>query len=1150
MVESSNIKKGLCLFTIVFFLGLLASTWTAVNNNATNKQEVGILNGSPRPSLVSAAFSTVVDISDDALLSKNPAIATDSKNNVHVVWSDGQYGTTAEKSSIYYKMYNYSTATWGSIQNISLNNDLNIVPDIAVDKNDNVHVVWSGRQYQTDNDIYYCNKTFAGLWGPIINVTSTSEGPMAEMNSRIAVNDNGNIQVIWDDQSGSPVVIKGRVAPAGNWGLAPASVTINSNGADNIRGASFDLAADKNYFHLIYAILSTPNRIYYLNSSDGNLQDDGSDAVLFHSAPTAFQPNIFVTNNTGGWVKIYTAWSSNIDGAMEILSKNATDNSFFGAVVNVTGGLPDTYWLPKIAVDSTGLMFVLYAEIKPPGNYRLCLTNSSAFGSCTYVQDPSHDIVNVVLANPTLAIDSNGSLHFAWEDDQAIGTYSGSANTDIFYRMYDRYPPHVSITSPGDSALLGKYTSISGTTSPDTHYVNVSYQVNGETTWNYINGTENDTTNFRDGWSVDWYSTVAYPIITIRANATDFNGASDEDFIYSVTIDAIDPVSITLLNIVDTYGNNFGSGDSNFTGTITITFSTADDATGTGVEDVTLYDGSTLLSEYGSNDTNNQLIFNTGDGVYSNLKLRATDRAGNYLETVTAFGDIRIDHTAPDAMFKVPLVPYTKFRGTFWIQVNGSNGDMGGDWNHVDFDVSPNGSSWAYLGTNTTANAIAVGADNIGYAFDTSSIFEDEEYWLRATVFDNAGLSKIIVTQIHVDNNKPDFKIDVDWTNINPVYDFTDDDYGQEVGIEITINVLCDNDTVSVVFYNKTSKSAPFNFILLTNTSGQQYSADKKIFSAVWNTFYSPVLTVFVKVVVTDDVGNSNSTDEFDDPRYLQNDPGGHGFMLVLQHNVPSAATGVTATLAANKTAIIIEWTPAPDPYGRNAGYLVFRIYYSPSLSWLNLLNPTELANYTDFLFSVGKNISKLESPTANQTTDYDLAPGTYFYLVVTYNMFGTVADINNVPAATVPGEQPARAADTRFDTFLMLVVLALAVLWAIIPIIGYSATRKIAKRDLIDFTMDVNVIKGFDGPKSFEKDVSDLDLKMRKELGMDVTSPSETEFLQQEIVKSVAGVEVKESTLKNCPQCGWVLSAGATKCIRCGYMIGASPDQSKEGKK
>ncbi len=147
--------------------------------------------------------------------SAKPAIAIDSKDNVHVIWGDSVLQEWTDPISlesdigIFYMKWNASTSTWSTIEVISTENDrIPVEVAIAIDSQDNVHVVWEDRvlQDETDSplhepaiiDIFYkkwTESTSSWTTAEIISKESNSESS----NPTIALDNQNNVYVAWSD---------------------------------------------------------------------------------------------------------------------------------------------------------------------------------------------------------------------------------------------------------------------------------------------------------------------------------------------------------------------------------------------------------------------------------------------------------------------------------------------------------------------------------------------------------------------------------------------------------------------------------------------------------------------------------------------------------------------------------------------------------------------------------------------------------------------------------------------------------------------------------------------------------------------------------------------------------------------------------------
>jgi hypothetical protein len=71
--------------------------------------------------------------------SRNPSTAVDSSNIIHVVWQDNSKNNNYE---ILHKKSTDGGATWSKFKRLTWNSGTSLVPSIAIDSSDNIHVFW------------------------------------------------------------------------------------------------------------------------------------------------------------------------------------------------------------------------------------------------------------------------------------------------------------------------------------------------------------------------------------------------------------------------------------------------------------------------------------------------------------------------------------------------------------------------------------------------------------------------------------------------------------------------------------------------------------------------------------------------------------------------------------------------------------------------------------------------------------------------------------------------------------------------------------------------------------------------------------------------------------------------------------------------
>src|SRR4030042_6606737 len=68
-----------------------------------------------------------------------PVVAIDSKNHIHIVWNDDTLGN----NDLYYRRSADGGATWRAVKRLTWNSGSSYNSAIAIDSNDTIHVVWS-----------------------------------------------------------------------------------------------------------------------------------------------------------------------------------------------------------------------------------------------------------------------------------------------------------------------------------------------------------------------------------------------------------------------------------------------------------------------------------------------------------------------------------------------------------------------------------------------------------------------------------------------------------------------------------------------------------------------------------------------------------------------------------------------------------------------------------------------------------------------------------------------------------------------------------------------------------------------------------------------------------------------------------------------
>ena len=148
-----------------------------------------------------------------------PNIAVDSNNHVHLVWQDYSYGN-------YEVLYRKSTnigISWSSTTRLTWNSGGSMAPVIAIDSNDNMYVVW-GNSYASDSEIFYKKSTDGGSsWSILKRLTWSTN---LSTDPTVVIDSSDNVCVAWEETiGGDDEILFKRSTDGGNTWSSPYRIT-------------------------------------------------------------------------------------------------------------------------------------------------------------------------------------------------------------------------------------------------------------------------------------------------------------------------------------------------------------------------------------------------------------------------------------------------------------------------------------------------------------------------------------------------------------------------------------------------------------------------------------------------------------------------------------------------------------------------------------------------------------------------------------------------------------------------------------------------------------------------------------------------------------------------------------------------------------
>jgi len=130
----------------------------------------------------------------------SPYIVIDSNDYLHVVW----YGKSSSSPTYDQIRYLKYTNSWSSAINITSENYNQQCPSIAVDSNNYLHVVWEGvSPSYPDSGPQIRYSKYVSSWSPPIDLTTESDY-RPQHYPTIAIDSNNNLHVVWEGTFSSP----------------------------------------------------------------------------------------------------------------------------------------------------------------------------------------------------------------------------------------------------------------------------------------------------------------------------------------------------------------------------------------------------------------------------------------------------------------------------------------------------------------------------------------------------------------------------------------------------------------------------------------------------------------------------------------------------------------------------------------------------------------------------------------------------------------------------------------------------------------------------------------------------------------------------------------------------------------------------------
>jgi hypothetical protein len=284
-----------------------------------------------------------------------PAVAIDSGDGIHVVWQD----LTSGIAEICYKRSLSGGTTWSAIKILTWNSGASQYPAVAADSSNRIHVVWQD-DTPGNAEIYYMKSGDRGTtWGAARRLTWEYG---ASGRPAIVVDSADRIHVAWqDDKTGT-------------------------------------------------------TEIYYRQSTDAGENWSAVRRLTWTSGISEY-PALAVGSGTN----IYVVWHDDTPGNLEIYFKRSTDGGTTWDAAKRLSWTSGDCWAPDIAKGSGNALLVVYCS-----EYDIFIKKSTDGGSSWSIA--KRLTWNTENVGTVVAVDSMNTIHLMWQRDYVHDEY------DIFYK--------------------------------------------------------------------------------------------------------------------------------------------------------------------------------------------------------------------------------------------------------------------------------------------------------------------------------------------------------------------------------------------------------------------------------------------------------------------------------------------------------------------------------------------------------------------------------------------------------------------------------------------------------------------------------------------------------------------------------------------
>lgn len=402
-----------------------------------------ILASCPANATGNAYWLEDIKLTDDTNADYRAPLVVDSDYAIHVVWGRDE-GSDGWTDSIYYSKSTDNGTTWSTPVKIGgpgaesePHTNAALVPYIALDSTDGIHVVWHGTSPgYTNNQVLYTSSNDGGL-------TWTAEDNLAEIQSaggnqhpRIVTEGNNNLYVVWG--GGCSNIWFTKSIDGGSTWSSPSWIDYENGGV--YEKPDIAIGPDgKLHVTMIDSSIEighTGDVCYFSSINSGTSWSNGE--VIYTSISVNRDHFATIEVNSEGTIQIVTSddfTTPRPDGATgrylgDLFYLEKTTTGSWSTPVSIAAKTPDRRggWREEMILDSNDNLYLVYPQYTDVTD--VCDIYLKKYDKSTTSWQTEERLTNIIdwESAPYIAMDPAGNLHV---------TYTNYNEPDVHYMKGD-----------------------------------------------------------------------------------------------------------------------------------------------------------------------------------------------------------------------------------------------------------------------------------------------------------------------------------------------------------------------------------------------------------------------------------------------------------------------------------------------------------------------------------------------------------------------------------------------------------------------------------------------------------------------------------------------------------------------------------------